>query len=100
MMITMPSVAATQLWATSDIDMIVLDMEHSPIGFESVHAMIAATSGCPGGPVMRVPWNVPWLVKPVLDADPMGIFFPMVNTADEVAAAARSVGYPPCGERG
>jgi 4-hydroxy-2-oxoheptanedioate aldolase len=99
-MLTMPSVGATQLWATSGIDMIVLDMEHSPIGIESIHAMIAATRGCAGVPVVRVPWNVPWLVKPVLDAGAMGIFFPMINSVAEAEAAVRAVRYPPSGERG
>jgi 4-hydroxy-2-oxoheptanedioate aldolase len=99
-MITMPSVAAAQLWARSGLDMITLDMEHSPIGIESVHAMIAATTGGPGVPVVRVPWNVPWLVKPVLDAGAMGIFFPLINSADEARAAVRAVRYPPAGDRG
>jgi 4-hydroxy-2-oxoheptanedioate aldolase len=100
MMLTMPSVGAAQLWARSGFDLICIDTEHSPLGIEGLHAAIAATAGGHGVPVVRVPWNVPWLVKPALDAGAMGIFFPMINSAAEAAAAVRSVRYPPAGERG
>jgi 4-hydroxy-2-oxoheptanedioate aldolase len=92
--------AAAQIWARSGIDCLILDMEHGAIGIESVHAMVAATAGSPATPIVRVPWNVPWLVKPVLDTGAMGICFPMIADADDAAAAVRSVRYPPDGERG
>ena len=99
-MLTMASPAAAQVWARSGIDCLILDMEHGPIGIESVQAMVAATAGTPATPIVRVPWNVPWLVKPVLDTGAMGICFPMIADADDAAAAVRSVRYPPAGERG
>jgi 4-hydroxy-2-oxoheptanedioate aldolase len=98
--ITMPSVAAMQVWARSGIDLLLIDMEHGPIDIETVHALVAATTGTHGVPVVRVPWNVPWLVKPVLDTGAMGIVFPMIASAAEAEAAVRSVRYPPQGERG
>jgi 4-hydroxy-2-oxoheptanedioate aldolase len=98
--VTMASPAATQVWARSGIDCLILDMEHGAIGIESVHAMVAATAGTPATPIVRVPWNVPWLVKPVLDTGAMGICFPMIADADDAAAAVRAVRYPPAGERG
>lgn len=98
--ITMPSVAATQIWSRSGIDMLVIDMEHGPIDLTSAHSMITATTGTDAVPLVRVPWNVSWLVKPVLDAGAMGIVFPMISDADEAEAAVRSVRYPPQGERG
>ena len=49
---------------------------------------------------MRVPWNVHWLVKPVLDAGAMGIIFPMIRSAADAEQAVRAVRYPPEGERG
>jgi 4-hydroxy-2-oxoheptanedioate aldolase len=99
-MLTMAGPAAAQVWARSGIDCLILDMEHGAIGIESVHAMAAATAGTPATPIVRVPWNVPWLVKPVLDAGAMGICFPMIADAEDAAAAVRTVRYPPAGERG
>jgi 4-hydroxy-2-oxoheptanedioate aldolase len=75
-------------------------MEHGPIGIEAVHAMIAVTNGTRAAPVVRVPWNVHWLAKPVLDAGAMGIIFPMIRTAADAADAVRAVRYPPTGQRG
>ena len=98
--ITMPSVAAIQIWARSGVDMLVVDMEHAPISIETVHAMVAATNGMHGVPIVRVPWNVPWLVKPVLDTGALGICFPMIADGAEAEAAVRAMRYPPAGERG
>jgi 4-hydroxy-2-oxoheptanedioate aldolase len=103
-MVTMPSVPAMQVWARSGIDCLIVDMEHAPIGIESVHALVAATSGTGATPIVRVPWTVPWLIKPILDTGAMGICFPMIADAADAEAAIRSVRYPApgglSGERG
>lgn len=99
-MLTTPSIGALQVWARSGIDALILDMEHGHIGIESLHAMIAALGGTGVVPIVRVPWNVPWLVKPVLDAGAMGVCFPMVADAADARAAIASTQYPPAGERG
>ena len=98
--ISMPSVQVTQVLSRAGFDWLFIDMEHGPIDIASVHAMIAATAGSNAAPFVRVPWNVHWLAKPVLDAGAMGIVFPMVKTAAEAAEAVASVRYPPVGERG
>lgn len=98
--VTMPSVHTTQVLAAAGFDWLFLDMEHGPIGIEAAHAMITATSGTRAAPVVRVPWNVHWLVKPVLDAGAMGIIFPMIRSVADAEEAVRSVRYPPTGQRG
>jgi 4-hydroxy-2-oxoheptanedioate aldolase len=100
LLVSMPSVHATQVLAAAGFDWLFFDMEHGPIGIESAHAMIAATNGTTCAPIVRVPWNVHWLVKPVLDAGAMGIIFPMIRSAAEAAQAVSAVRYPPAGERG
>jgi 4-hydroxy-2-oxoheptanedioate aldolase len=99
-MVTMPGAAGMQVWARAGLDCLIIDMEHGPIGLESVHAMVAATGGTAATPIVRVPWNVPWLVKPVLDTGAMGVCFPMIADAADAEAAVRSTKYPPAGERG
>jgi 4-hydroxy-2-oxoheptanedioate aldolase len=98
--ISMPSVHTTQVLAACGFDWLFLDMEHGPIDIESAHAMITATAGTRAAPVVRVPWNVHWLVKPVLDAGAMGIIFPMIRNAADAEEAVRAVRYPPTGQRG
>ena len=60
--------------------------------------MIAATAGTEVTPMVRVPWNVHWLVKPVLDAGALGVMFPLVATAQDVERAVSSMYYPPRGD--
>ncbi len=99
-LVTSASVGVAQTLADAGFDWLFFDMEHAPLSIETVHAMITATNGTRTAPVVRVPWNVHWLVKPVLDAGAMGIVFPMIRSAAEAEAAVRSVRYPPAGERG
>ena len=49
-------------------------------------------TGC--APFIRVPWNVNYLLKPVLDLAPAGVIIPMVNDAEAAAAAVYSCRYP------
>jgi 4-hydroxy-2-oxoheptanedioate aldolase len=100
MLVSMPSVNAAQVFATAGFDWLFIDMEHGPIGIEATHAMIAATAGSAAAPIVRVPWTLPWLAKPVLDAGAMGVIFPMIHTPEDAETAVRSVRYPPTGERG
>ena len=100
MMVSMPSVATTQILANAGFDWLFFDMEHGPIDIASVHAMVSVTTGTRASPIVRVPWNVHWLVKTVLDAGAMGVVFPMIHNRDEAEAAASAVRYPPQGNRG
>lgn len=99
-LVTMPSVQTIQILARAGFDWLLIDMEHGPIDIASAHAMIAATGGTEAVPLVRVPWNVPWLAKPVLDAGAFGVVFPMIRSRAEAEVAVRAVRYPPSGERG
>jgi 4-hydroxy-2-oxoheptanedioate aldolase len=65
------------------VDWLMLDTEHAPVGIESLAAMIAATSGTPVTPIVRVPGARPELVKPVLDCGALGVVFPQIATRAE-----------------
>ncbi len=99
-LVSMPSPQMVQVLAGNGFDWVFIDMEHGPITIESAHAMINATAGTATAPFVRVPWNVHWLAKPVLDAGAMGVIFPMIRSAAEAEQAVRAVRYPPVGERG
>lgn len=100
LMVTMPSVAHVQIWAQAGIDVLCFDMEHGVIDIKSLHEMIAATKGTGVTPIVRVPWNMAWLVKPALDAGALGIMFPLVADASQAKEAVSSMYYPPKGIRG
>jgi len=90
----------TEMIAQCGYDVLWLDMEHSAIGIEGlVPNLMAARSG--GTPVwVRVPWNDPVRVKPVLDMGADGIIFPFIRTLEDAQLAVASCTYPPEGIRG
>jgi 4-hydroxy-2-oxoheptanedioate aldolase len=96
----MPSVPMVQALARSGVDWLMLDMEHAPVGIESVAAMIAATGGTPAAPLVRVPGVRPELVKPALDCGALGVVFPQIATRAEAEATVQAVRYAPAGRRG
>ena len=99
-LVTMPSVQLVQALARTGVDWLMLDMEHAPIGIESVAAMIAATGGTPAAPLVRVSGARPEVVKPVLDSGALGVVFPQVATRQEAEATVQAVRYAPAGRRG
>ena len=62
--------------------------------------MMRALKGTDTAALVRVPWNDPVLVKPVLDLGADGVIFPMIRTAEDVRRAVSACRYPPAGERG
>jgi 2-keto-3-deoxy-L-rhamnonate aldolase RhmA len=86
--------------AAAGADFVVLDMEHSGIGIETVKQQIAAARGLPIVPIVRVPGCHYHLIAPILDAGAMGIMVPMVETAAQAEQIARWCRYRPEGVRG
>jgi 2-dehydro-3-deoxyglucarate aldolase/4-hydroxy-2-oxoheptanedioate aldolase len=81
-------------------DFLWIDMEHNPLSLADVQGHIMATKGSDCCPIVRVPWNDPVLIKPVLDIGAAGIIVPLVQTADDVRRAVAACRYPPDGIRG
>ena len=86
--------------AASDLDFIMLDTEHSPLGPETVQTLVMAGSAA-GTPVLvRVGGLEPIRLMQPLDAGAAGVIVPRVRDADEVRAVVESTRYPPVGLRG
>jgi 4-hydroxy-2-oxoheptanedioate aldolase len=99
-MVQMPSAPVVEVLAQAGFDWLVIDAEHGPIDIESVHAMVRATAGTAATPIVRIPSNLDWLTKRVLDVGALGVMVPGVNSVPEAQAAVRAVRYPPQGTRG
>jgi len=95
-----PSAVVTQAIAAGGADCVIIDQEHGPIGFETLHAMIAATQGTSCAPLVRVPEIGEAHVKRALDAGAEGICFPLIRTAADAERSVASLRYPPAGKRG
>ena len=81
-------------------DFVWIDAEHNALSLETVQAHIMATKGSDTTPLVRVPWNDPVLIKPVLDIGAAGVIVPLIRTADDVRQAVAACRYPPDGIRG
>jgi len=93
-----PDVAAHA--ASYGFDFLWVEMEHSPIGLETLRNMVLATRGLPAMTFARVPVNEIWMAKRVLDAGVSGVMFPFSSTPELAAQAAAACKYPPAGRRG
>lgn len=89
-----------EICAGSGLDWVLIDMEHSPNGLESVLAQLQAVAAYPVTPVVRVPIGDVVTLKQVLDLGAQNILVPMVSSADEARAVVEAVRYPPRGRRG
>jgi 2-keto-3-deoxy-L-rhamnonate aldolase RhmA len=85
---------------TNVLDFVWIDMEHNPLSLASVQAHIMATKGTETTPLVRVAWNDPVLIKPVLDIGAAGVIVPLVRTAEDTRRAVAACLYPPEGIRG
>ena len=81
-------------------DFVWIDMEHNGYTLETVQAHIMATKGSDTAALVRVRWNDPVLIKPVLDIGADGVIIPMVKSAEEARQAVAACLYPPDGQRG
>ncbi|WP_370942084.1 HpcH/HpaI aldolase/citrate lyase family protein [Amycolatopsis sp. cg5] len=100
MWVSSGSPLVAEICAGSGLDWLLIDGEHSPIGLESVVSLLQAVSGYPVTPMVRAPSDDSVVLKQLLDAGAQNLLIPMVDSAEQAAAAVRSVRYPPHGIRG
>ena len=89
-----------EICAGAGLDWLLIDMEHSPNGLESVLAQLQAVAAAPVTAVVRVPIGDVVTIKQVLDLGAQNILVPMVDTAAQAAELVAAVRYPPRGRRG
>jgi 2-dehydro-3-deoxyglucarate aldolase/4-hydroxy-2-oxoheptanedioate aldolase len=94
------SPVAAEIMSRSGFDWLIVDLEHSPGGFENLQAQLQAMNGSATVPFARAPWNDMVAIKRILDTGVMGVLVPYVNTREEAQAAVAACKYPPQGVRG
>jgi 4-hydroxy-2-oxoheptanedioate aldolase len=97
--LSLASPISAEYMAHTGFDWLVVDTEHSPIGFETTVQCFQAICTTDTIPMARVAWNDPILMKRLLDAGAMGLVVPMVNSPEEAEKAVKSMKYPPEGFR-
>jgi len=80
-------------------DWLVVDVEHSPVGFDTMVNCFRAVQLGGAVPMARVPWNNTVWIQRTLDAGAMGLVVPMVNSPAEAKKAVDNMKYATKGLR-
>lgn len=89
-----------ELCASAGFQWLLIDGEHAPNDVRSILSALQAVAPYPAHPVVRVVQGDTALIKQVLDVGAQTLLVPMVDTAEQAAAAAAATRYPPLGVRG
>lgn len=94
------SATNVEILGLAGFDFLLIDLEHGQGELGDLMQMLRAAEVAGTPCIVRVAWNDPIILKRVLDAGVDSIMVPMVETAEQAAAAVRVCHYPPDGARG
>src|SRR5205807_9186203 len=97
--LSLGSITAARFMARTGFAWLTVDIDHSPVDWETATHLFAsiADAGCTA--LARVPANRHDHIKRVLDNGAQGVVVPMVNSRQEAEDAVSAVLYPPAGTR-
>ncbi|WP_099827162.1 HpcH/HpaI aldolase family protein [Oceaniglobus indicus] len=93
------SAHTAEIMARQGYDSLTVDTQHGAFDYGAALSMLQAMGGKKVVPLARVPWLDAGAIMKLLDAGAMGIICPMINTAEDAAAFASYLRYPPHGQR-
>lgn len=96
---SLPSSISAEVLAGAGFAYVNVDMQHGLIDYSDVVPMLQAITTGASSPLIRVPANEPGIIGKALDAGAVGVIVPMVNTAEQCAAAIHAGFYAPSGGR-
>lgn len=91
---------SAEIMANAGFDVLMIDVEHSPVDYQTILSMCQALKGTKCLPFCRAPWNDMVALKRISDCGVMGVSVPYVNTREEAENAIKFLKYPPYGVRG
>lgn len=97
--LTLCSPVAAESMAQAGWDWLVVDAEHSPVGFETMVNCFRAIQLGGAIPMARVPWNDTVWIQRTLDAGALGLVVPMVNTVEDARSVVSNMHYATKGQR-
>src|SRR5687767_4660651 len=75
------------------VDFFWIDLEHSPLGLESLQTHLIAARAVDVPALVRVPASEAWFIKRVIDTGAPGVIVPQVRTAEEVRRVVEACRY-------
>ena len=90
----------TERLARAGYDYVALDLQHGMLGYQGMlHGLMAIDAGQQAVGLVRVEANLATPIGKALDAGAAGIIVPLINSAEDAAAAVAATRYPPDGIR-
>ncbi|MEU8569457.1 aldolase/citrate lyase family protein [Streptomyces pathocidini] len=90
----------TERLARLGYDYVCLDIQHGLMGYAGMlNSLTAIDAGGAAVGLVRVVTNDPAPIGQALDAGAAGVIVPMIDTAEQAAAAVTACRYPPVGRR-
>ena len=96
---SIPSALTAEAAALAGPDYVVCDQQHGALDPATLMAMLTAIAGAVVPPLVRVARNEPFAIGQALDLGAEGVIVPMVESAEEAAAAVAACRYAPEGIR-
>jgi 2-keto-3-deoxy-L-rhamnonate aldolase RhmA len=94
-----PSPHLCDVFSSSGMDFVAIDMEHGPIDCCRASEMVLSCRGkCEA--IVRVPSNSEEYIQQVLDMGASGVIVPHIETPEQAEKAVSHMRYPPLGKRG
>ncbi len=92
-----PCPVAAEVVGSFELDFVCIEAEHSPLGRESIHALLGAARR---PALVRVADNATVPIVSALDDGAAGVIVPRIDSAEEAQAAVDAARFPPLGRRG
>lgn len=96
----LPSPEIVEMYGLAGFDLVILDTEHGPMGFERLQDMVRAADVHRMGTVVRIPAGAYQRILSVLEIETSGVVVPHVNDAEAAGQVIREAKYHPLGRRG
>ncbi|RNL84142.1 HpcH/HpaI aldolase family protein [Halostreptopolyspora alba] len=98
--VVMDAPVATERLGHLGYDYVALDAQHGLLGYSGIlNGLMAVDAGGTSVGMVRVEANDPTAIGRALDAGAGGVIVPMVDSAQDAAAAVSACRYPPRGQR-
>jgi 4-hydroxy-2-oxoheptanedioate aldolase len=100
MFVKFPSVETMEILASAGLDFVIIDMEHAPLGIETVYNMIAVSERSGMGALVRLRGHDTATANTFLDAGASGILVPHCSPYEVAKEVISEMVFPPAGKRG
>ncbi len=94
------SVLGAKLVATTGVDFVWMDTEHSSFATESIELLPPIVRQSGAVPMVRIAGLDPNLMKKALDIGAQAVMIPQIDNAEQARLAVQYAKYPPMGTRG